>query len=1070
MTFTKKSLNSRQIKRTYTKTKKYVKKKNNWKGILKFIKITFLLFIISSILWTFILYQKYIVDLPSIKELENLEIAESTTIYDREWWELYKIYKEKRTYVPFENINDNMINAIIAWEDKKYWENPWVDLVWITRAVIYRIIWKTDEIWWTSTITQQLIKNTILTSERKIERKIKEIYLSYQLSAWVSKEKIIELYLNKISFWHNAYWIEQAAKTFFWKSSKDVWILESSILASLPKWPTYYSPYNHTDRTLWYLYSYNKENEENISKIITSTDKEKQIDIVDEFINFIESLKTTKLNWTTKWIICWIEPKNFKIDLRIDNDWCSIIEYSKLLNFLNWIKLESGDNYIEYQTWRKDFILWRMLEDWYITFDEYKESIINSIWYKFASVKEEINAPHFVFYVKEYLEKEYWEDIVESWWLKVYTTLDPNMQKKAEEIVEKYSAINKEKFDASNAALISIDNKTWEILSMVWSTDYFDIENKWNVNIITSKLQPWSTFKPFVYSLWMYNEKIWTKTPIYDLETVFPSSYTPANFDWEFMWKLNISTALNNSRNIPAIKMFYMAGWEKQVVNFMEKLWVESLNHKWQYWAPLALWSWEMTPLELASAYSVYANMWEKKEIISILKVVDWKWNIIEEFKQKDGEQVILKEQAYISNSMLSDTSTRPTFWNNYLALSDRKISAKTWTSTKQYIKNGEKDIYPANLWTIWYTPNYTTVVWAWNTNWDKLNYKWNWLEWAWPIMKDYMDYVHKWVPIEDWKEPAWISKINISEISWLLPNPENQSSNYLVESLFINKPTSYDNSFKRIEVDVLCDWKVSDNTPDAAIRNKTLVQLHSLYPSNSKWENPVIEWSQSEKFKEKYWNIPNITTNLNDKICERSWIPSKIIIKSTITENEAFTKWINFIEFAYTSNNPLIKAEILINDEIIDEIDLNNKLKWAYLWTFNIPENYINKKVNLSVRALDSEYYSSENDSHNIIILAKDITAPTIELKNPIDWKIKLYEDTYFNLKASIHDRSNIRTINIRIDWKTVKVWITDRNFSYPINFEKNISVWKHIVQIEVIDKDFNKASKNIELEILGR
>jgi len=1069
MTFTKRNLNNRKIKRTYTKTRKYVKKKNNWNSILKFIKYIFVFFVLSSIIWTFVLYQKYIVDLPSIKELENLDIAESTTIYDREWWELYKIFKEKRTYVQFDDINDNMINAIVAWEDKKYWENPWVDIVWIIRAVIYRIIWKTTEIEWTSTLTQQLIKNTVLTNERKIERKIKEIYLSYKLSAWLSKEKIIELYLNKISFWHNAYWIEQAAKTFFWKSAKDIWILESSILASLPKWPTYYSPYNHPDRTVWYLYSYHIDDEENINKVTNSTDKKEQRNTVDIFSNFITNLKATKLWATTKWVICWLEPKDFKINLRIDNDWCSVIEYSKLLNFLNWIKLVNWDNFIEYQTWRKDFILWRMLEDWYIDFEDYKNSIINWIWYKFDDVKEEIKAPHFVFYIKEYLEDKYWKEIVESWWLKVFTTLDPKLQEKAEKIVEKYSDINKEKFDASNAALISIDNKTWEILSMVWSKDYFDKDNKWNVNIITSKLQPWSTFKPFVYSIWMYKEEIWTKTPIYDLETEFPN-YTPSNFDWNFMWKMNISTALNNSRNIPAIKMFYMAWWESAIVKFMRLLWVKSLNSKWQYWAPLALWTWEMTPLELASAYSVYANMWEKKDIVSILKVEDWKWNIIEEYKESKWKQVISKEQAYINNYILSDSWTRPEFWNNYLTLNSRKLAAKTWTSTKQYIKNWEKDIYPANLWTIWYTPNITTVAWAWNTDWRQLNYKWNWLEWAWPIMRDFMDFAHKWLGVEDWNEPKQVEKINISEISWLLPNPENQSNNYLVQSLFLNKPTSYDNSFKKVQLDVLCNWKISNKTPDAAKKDMTLIQLHSLYSSNDKWEQPVIDWSKTDEFKEKYWNVSNIITSFNDKECERSWVPSEIKIKALIEDNETFTKWTNYIEFAYTSNNPLIKAEILLNNTIIDEINLNNKSKWVYLWNFKIPDTYINKKVNFSIRALDSEYYSSSTENTKIIILEKDITKPVITLVNPIDWNIKLYQDIYFNLKANITDRSTIRTINIRIDWKTIKSWITDRTLSIPINLWKNISIWNHTIQIEVIDNAFNKSSQDIQLKVLER
>ncbi len=83
---------------------------------------------------------------------------------------------------------------------------------------------------------------------------------------------MLQLYLNKISYGHNAFWIEEAAKTFFSKSSKDIWILESSILASLPKWPTYYSPYNHPDRVVWYPYIYNEDTPEEISKIISAKD------------------------------------------------------------------------------------------------------------------------------------------------------------------------------------------------------------------------------------------------------------------------------------------------------------------------------------------------------------------------------------------------------------------------------------------------------------------------------------------------------------------------------------------------------------------------------------------------------------------------------------------------------------------------------------------------------------------------------------------------------------------------------------------------------------------------------
>mgnify|MGYP005621552103 CR=1 FL=1 len=1078
MTFKeKKIIPKRTIYKSNTKKTNYNSKNSSWKSIwgilVTILMYLILLWILTWALWAFYVYNKYLVDLPSIKELENLEISESSVIYDREWNELYKIFKEKRTYKQFEDINENMVNALIAIEDKRYWTNPGVDIKWLARAGINYALWKTSEVKWTSTLTQQLIRNTIIKNERSIERKIKEIYLAYKLTSTVSKEKILEIYLNKISFWHNAFGIEEAAKTFFNKSASNLEILESSILASLPKWPTYYSPYNHPDRILGYTYIYTDENEDDIIKLLTKKEIEENKEVVSSFTDIIKDLKMSRLEWTNKVLICNIKQDYFKNNLSIDNDWCTILVYSKLLSFLNSFKLKTDRTYLEYQTWRKDQVLTRMLEDEYITLEEYKESIINSIWFKFHQRKENIKSPHFVFYVKEYLEEKFGQEIASLSWLKIYTTLDPKLQKKAIEAVEKQAKINDEEINAKNAALISIDNKNGQILSMVWWRDYFDTDNKWNVNIITSKLQPWSTFKPFVYSLWFLNSDIWTKTPIYDVETEFNWEYIPANFDWKFMWKMNISTALNNSRNIPALKMYVIAWWERKIVDFMKSLWVKSLQNHGYYWAPLSLWTWEMTPLELATAYSVFANMWEKKEITPILKIVDSKWNVIEDNSistEKEKKQVISELQAYITNSMLSDTSTRPSFWNTYLSLDDRLVWAKTWTSTKQSVKeDGEKDIRPSNLWTAWYTPQITTVVWAWNTSGEKVDYKWNWLEWAWPIWKEFMEFAHKWKEVISWEAPEKLKELNVSEISWLPLNPESENSSDLLKSLFINVPKEYDDSYKWIKVDSLCDWKVTDKTPKAAIKNATLIEFISLIPSNEKWQDPVIEWAKSDEAKEKYGNIENLVTQINDEECKRSWIESDILVRTTTKENDVFVAWENHIELAYRSTNPIIRIDVLIDNSIVDQIKINNKKSWSYVWNIFIPVSKINSKSTLTFRAVDKEYYSSEVNK-TILIIKNDILAPKIKLINPIDWSIKLYNTDYFNLKANIEEKGKLRTINIKIDWKLIKSWITDRNIVFPINKNENISIWKHIITIEVIDYSFNKSVKEIKLEVLEK
>jgi len=1064
MMFEKKKITSRKFKTKYTKKRKYTKKKKT-QWIWKFLLISIIWFIVFGWVGAFIMYNKYIKDLPSVSQLENLEIAEASTIYDRNGKELYKIFKEKRTYVWYDQINKNMVNALVAWEDKRFWENPGIDVIWLVRAWLYYISGKTGSPGGTSTLTQQLVRNTIIANERTIERKIKEMYLAVQISKKLSKEKVIELYLNKIEFWSNAFGIEQAAKTFFGKSAIDLNILESSMLASLPKTPTGLSPYNYPDRLVWYPYIYPEGDEDSQIQVLSKKSKDNNIEMVNHLTKVIDNFSGKDLNG--KLLICWVNPDQFKININVDKDGCSVRDYSELLHILNGIQLNIDGNMIEYSTWRKDFILGRMLEDKYITFDEYKEAILNSIWFEFKEPKQAIKAPHFVFYVKEYLEKEYGKEVVAKWWLQIYTTLDLDLQEKAEEIVKKQADSNKIKYSANNASLISIDNKTWWIVAMVGWRDYFDIENKWNVNVTTSKLQPGSIFKPFVYSIATFKEAIWSKTPVYDVKTKFPN-YEPSNFDWKFKWKMDLSSALNYSRNIPAIKMVYLAGGENSVVKFMKALWVESLKENAGYWASIGLGTGEMTPLELAKAYSVYANLGKKKEISPILKILDSKWITVFEQKESEWESVMSDWQAFLLNHILSDTSTRPEFWNRYLSLKWRKVAAKTGTSTKQYIRGGKKVIYPANLWTAGYTPQYTTVAWSWNTDWKELNFKWNWLEWAGPIWRDYMEFAHKWLPAESWKRPSSVKSVNISNVSWKLANPENPSNEFIIESLFINSPTEYDNSFWTIEIDALCNGLVTDKTPDAAKKTVTLLQFSSLRPEYKSWEDPVQEWSRSDKAKELYWNTSNLVTKVRNEECSRSGIPSNIVFNSNITEWHNFIVWDNNIELGYRSNNPVIKLQFLFGWKLIDEVKLDNKKEWIYAWKFNIPTEYISSSQKLTIRVIDSLYNSSDK-TQNVKINKKDDVWPEIVVTNPSDLNIKVYKDEFFNLRFRINDISAIKTTNIYIDDKLDDFWIAKRVVVHPIHW-KDLELWFHTVKIESTDEYSNTWIKKVTVEVISR
>ncbi len=1045
------------------------------------------LLIIILVAFLFV-YNKYIKNLPDIKEIENQKIPEASTIYDRNWKEIYNIYYwEKRTYVSYDEIGKNMVNAIISAEDNTFFENSGFDLKGMFRAVFNYVVHKTSKIEWTSTISQQLIKNMMLTNERKLERKIKEIWLSYKLNTNYSKEKILELYLNKIAFWSNSYGIEQASRTFFGKSAKELGVLDSSILASLPKWPTYYNPYNHFDRLVWFPYIYNKETPDETTKLITKKDLDTNAIFTTKLKDIISSLSEKRLT-DDKMQLCWIKKKYYKTSISLNSDNCDIIAYSDLLNFLNniqikwtvldWTNEEQKDIIFEYQTGRKDFVLQRMLEDKKITFADYQKALIDSLWMTFWEVKEDIKYPHFVMYVKEYLEKKYGKSIMEAGGFKIYTTLDSTLQDKAQELVKKQVATNKA-INASNAAMISIDNRNGWILAMIWWANYFDRENAWNVNVITSKRQVWSTMKPLVYSLAIQNNAIWTRSSIYDVKTTFPGDYEPNNYDGKFLGKMNIMTALNYSRNVPAIKMYFLAGQQWPIINYLETLWINSLNKNFYYWAPLAIWAAEIEPIEMASAYSVFANMWYKKEITPILKILDSKWVAIAALEiNTTWKKVIDEKLAYIMNYILSASETRPSdFWNKYLTLSARKACAKTGTSNKIFMEKGKKTILPGDIWTAWYTPQMTTIVWWWNNDWSALSAKWDGIAWAGPIWKDFMEYAHKNLAKEDWTKPDDLKTYYVSKITWLLSTEQTGEWNSIA-SYFYNEPKKYDSGSKAIQVDALCNGKVTESTPTEAIKTMYLVSNIVDIDSSAK------EWKTNSSYLLEMWwfDSENVLASEPTEVCERSVDSSEIAFDiNASTPGWVFSLWQNIVNISFSSNTPIIRADLYVWDKKINSIEVDKLKKSNIEISWNITD--LDQKVKIVL--IDENYYSNSKyvnwtDSTNIdnetasgaISNTENnntSSLPDIIITNPASWNIKIFEDQSFNLRFNWSDKVWISAINISSDWKELATWLTEWTNVYAIIWS-DLWIWNHIITVEIINNNFSKNSKDINVEVMSR
>lgn len=220
--------------------------------LIKHIAVGALLFLLLGMATLAIVVASFLGSLPSPEEISNRQVSQSTKIFDRTGETLlYEIHgEEKRTVIPFDEIPASVKNATIAIEDQNFYTHPAFDIRGMARAFLKDVL-NLNKDQGGSTLTQQLAKNAFLSNEKTITRKLKEILLALRLEKQYSKDQILALYLNQIPYGGNAYGIEAASRTYFNKSTKDISLAESALLASLIQAPTYYSPWGtHLDNLL----------------------------------------------------------------------------------------------------------------------------------------------------------------------------------------------------------------------------------------------------------------------------------------------------------------------------------------------------------------------------------------------------------------------------------------------------------------------------------------------------------------------------------------------------------------------------------------------------------------------------------------------------------------------------------------------------------------------------------------------------------------------------------------------------------------------------------------------------
>lgn len=549
-----------------------------------FFAFTFLVFLAGSL---------YIVSLAA--ELPRLEKealkppAQTTRVYAADGTLLAELHaSENRVIVKLKDISPMMQKAIVAIEDERFFQHKGIDPIGILRSLYVDL--KTGKpAQGASTITQQYVRNIYLSSEKTIERKLKEAILAYRIEQIYSKETILEKYLNTVYFGNGCYGVEAASLTYFGKHAKDLTAAEAALLAGVVQRPSEYNPYASPDKALK----------------------------------------------------------------------------------------------------RRNIVLKKMFELGFLSKEEYEKALKEKLNLKPIRQKGYYFAPYFVEYVKELLIARYGVDRVFKGGLRVYTTLQPKAQIAAEKAVA--SVLDRPK--DPDAALVSIDVATGEIIAMYGGKDFE--KQKFNL-AVQGKRQPGSSFKTFVLVAALENGispyATYDSSPINIKLPV--GTWKVRNAEGGGMGKISLRTATVHSVNAVFARLIMDVGPEN-VVSVAKRMGIVS---KIKPFPSIALGSEPVSVLEMASAYSTLARGGQRIDPIAILRVTDANGNIIEEFRPK-ATKAIDPWVAYTVVDILKDvirygTGTRARIpW---------PCAGKTGTA-QEY----------RDAWFVGFTPQISTAVWV---------------------------------------------------------------------------------------------------------------------------------------------------------------------------------------------------------------------------------------------------------------------------------------------------------------------------------------------------------------------
>ncbi|MFQ5991308.1 MAG: penicillin-binding protein 1A [Nitrospiraceae bacterium] len=643
-------------------------------------------------------------DLPSLEEVPEHQPSLASRVYADDGQVVGQYYIERRILTPLAEIPEQLIEAVVAVEDARFFDHPGMDFIGILRAV-WTNVRRGGKREGASTITQQLARSLFLTPERTYARKMRELILAYRMEQRLTKEQILEMYLNQIYFGQGAYGVAAAAQSYFGKDPLDLDLAESAFLAGLPKSPNNYSPYKNPelakrrqvhvlDRMVEAAFIMPEDHEEAVAQQLYFRDVRSQRSAP----YFIEHVRQSLVRTYGETMVY---KGGLEIYTSLNVEMQNAAEQAIRDGLLALDKRQGWRGPIGKQdpTAVTGVTALEMEQD--LRIDDLLQGVVTKVAKNHVLVRTGSTVGRLAFddmaWARKRLQgidpsKDYTVVPDLSELLKPGDVIEVAVKKIEKDMVH----FRLEQTPMVEGGLVALDPRTGAIRAMVGG---YDFERSEYNRAVIARRQPGSAFKPIIYATALAQglspATIVADAPVVYEEEELDKIWKPENYEKRFYGNITLREALIHSRNLATVRLVDKIGIPT-VTDFSRNLGIASpLNQD----LSLALGSSSLTLVELVSGYGVFANQGVRLEPYSMAMVKDVDAQVLQQTHFEPVE-VVSKETAYLVTNMLEDVIQRGT--GQRANVIDRPVAGKTGTTNNF-----------TDAWFIGFTPNLVTGVWV---------------------------------------------------------------------------------------------------------------------------------------------------------------------------------------------------------------------------------------------------------------------------------------------------------------------------------------------------------------------